>query len=166
MIISRHASPFSRNFRRSPGLVSIFDEINREMASTMVEHLFTGFLDSSSAEGKTGASNLEFPGGLMREMKRRMEGSSTFNSPWRSFFKEGWGNETEEGYFWTAKEKSTYLFLSRRTDENGGFSTGESTRLASPQCTLDERSFPGCGSGRNGAERRLMRMKNISPPKI
>ena len=90
------------------------------MAGRMVGELFTGFLDADDKAGKASPMDLGFLTGILRQMKKGVEGSSAFTSPWRSLF--NLANEDEEGYFWTEGKKYLLIFVS----------TGEKERRAGP----------------------------------
>jgi uncharacterized protein len=148
--LRKHES-FIRNFARSPGLVTFFEEINNEMASRMVGHLFTGFLESSSEEGKTGPQDLDFLIRMLRELKANGEGSSPFNSPWRSFLSKGsLGPEAEEGYFWTEGKKYLLLFVAPNTKGRGSSASGDALAVLRLNVRAVREQFPEVHAGVTG----------------
>ena len=142
---------FIRNLASSPGVVPFFQGINEEMASNMVGHLFTGFLESSSAGGDTTPQDLNFLIKVLKEMKANVEGSSRVASPWRSFFsKDGWADEAENGYFFTEGKRYLLLFVAPNTKGKGASSQGEAlATLRRTVGTMKER-FPGIQAGVTG----------------
>ncbi|MGD0231245.1 MAG: MMPL family transporter, partial [Syntrophorhabdales bacterium] len=125
----REHGSFIRDFARSPSLAAFFEEVNDQMAASMVGELFTGFLNEGNKAAKKNPMDLGFLVQTLRQMKMAMEGPSAFASPWRSFFKEGPGEEDEEGYFWT--ENKRYLLVLVTPNLKGeGFSKGQQALAA------------------------------------
>ncbi len=106
--LSENAS-LIRDVACSPGLPTFFEAINDQMAGHMVGELFTGFLDTDEKVVKASPMDLGFLIGILRQMKRGIEGSSAFVSPWRSLFNVA--NETEQGYFWTEGKRYLLIFV-------------------------------------------------------
>jgi hopanoid biosynthesis associated RND transporter like protein HpnN len=142
---------FLKNIVESPGLVTFFRQINTEMTGTMVGELFTGFLDEKRPGGAGEEMNLAFLVQFLRQMKASVEGSRSYSSPWQSFFlKDGWRDESEEGYLWT--EDRRYLLISVKPTANGqGASKSGSPLKALRQAIAELRpDFPGINVGVTG----------------
>ena len=148
--LRKHES-FIRDFAHSPGLVTFFEGINSEMASRMVGHLFTGFLEPSDRKEEGGPEDLDFLLRILREMKANLEGSSTFSSPWRSFFsKGGWNLETEEGYFWTEGKKYLLLFAEPNTRGRGASAAADSLAVLRRSVQAVKEKLPDVQAGVTG----------------
>ena len=98
-----------RDIAGSPGLPAFFEAINDQMAGRMVGELFTGFLNTDDEAGKPSPMDLKFLIEILRQMKRGIEGSSAFTSPWLSLF--NLTNEDGQGYFWTEGKKYLLIFV-------------------------------------------------------
>jgi hypothetical protein len=146
----REHGTFIRNFARSPGLLTFFDQINNEMAERMVGELFTGFLGTEKPQdGKP--MDLQFLIRVLHEMKDQLHGHASFTSPWRSFFVNGGADdESEEGYFWTENKQYLLLFITPGRAA-GGFSRWQAP-LAKLRRTITEvkTGFPGINVGVTG----------------
>jgi len=117
--LDRHQQ-FLQNLARSPGLATFFEGVNSEMTSSMVGHLFTGFLEPSKEGGEGEPMDLQFLIDALRGMKAHVEGSPLFVSPWRSFFSKGsWKSEDEEGYLWTGGKKFLLVFVTPKASAQG-----------------------------------------------
>lgn len=142
---------FIKNLSQSPGLVKFFEEVNNEMASHMIGQLFTGFLEPSSEEGKGEPMDLDFLLRVLREMKANIEGSSSFTSPWNSFFsKVGWTAEPEEGYFWTNEKKYLLIFVSPNTQGSGGSTEKDALTALRQHVAAVKQRFPDIEAGVTG----------------
>ena len=103
---------FIEEMAKSPTLINFFEQINQKMSSKMVEELFTGFLNEPSSGVSKKPFDLGFLIQALTEMKRSLDGESGFNSPWGSLLtKESFGNDSEEGYFWTKNKRYLLLFV-------------------------------------------------------
>jgi len=148
--LGKHES-FIQSLARAPGLVAFFEAINDEMTSNMVGELFTGFLRPSSEAGETGPHDLDFLLRVLGEMKTNIEGSSTFNSPWRPFFlKGGWGDEADEGYFWTEGKKHLLVFVAPNTKGTAAVTTGKALTMLRQTVAAVRGQFPDVHAGVTG----------------
>lgn len=97
----------------SPNMVSFLDLVNQEMASRMVDALFTDFLRAPKDEDIKGEEpmDLGFLIATLQGFSNYLEGRSDYVSPWSSLFKESnWDRETS-GYFWVADKKFLLVFV-------------------------------------------------------
>jgi hopanoid biosynthesis associated RND transporter like protein HpnN len=148
--LGKHES-FIQGLARAPGLVTFFEAINDEMTSNMVGELFTGFLRPSPEGGDTRPHDLDFLLSVLREMKTNIEGSSTFSSPWRPFFlKGGWGDETNEGYFWTEGKRYLLVFVAPNTKGAGASTAGKALAALRQTVAAVRGQFPDVQAGVTG----------------
>lgn len=108
----REHREFLEKLVESPSLTNFFEQINYEMTSRMVGELFTGYLDENPPGTPKKPVDLDFLIRVLTEMNRSLDGNGRFISPWGSLFtKESWGNDSEEGYFWTKNKQYLLLFI-------------------------------------------------------
>lgn len=142
---------FIRKFVQSPGLCTFFEQVNNEMAERMVGELFTGFLDVGGRQDRK-PMDLQFLIRTLGEMKGYLKGTAAFASPWNSFFAQGdWGDEGEEGYFWTENKRYLLLFVTP-AEAAEGFSPGQAS-LAQLRQTINAvrtTGFPDINVGVTG----------------
>lgn len=113
---------FLKNFTDSPGLVNLLREIDREMASAMIEEVFTGFLDEEKTDRGESPLNFDLLLGLIGNMKAWLDGDTSRADPWSTFFiPKSAGNASEEGYFWTENKRYLLVFVTPKNRE-GTFS--------------------------------------------
>ena len=140
--LREHAS-LVQDIARTPGLAVFFEAINNQMAGHMVGELFTGFLNGDDKAGKASPMDLGFVTGVLREMKKGIEGSSAFASPWHSLF--NLANEDEEGYFWTEGKKYLLIFV-----EPGKKNEGQALTSLRKALTSLKTDFPDINAGVTG----------------
>ena len=138
----------------NPNLTNFFEQINYEMTSKMVGELFTGYLDESPPTPGTPKKpvDLDFLIRVLTEMNRSMGGNGRFISPWESLFtKESWGNDSEEGYFWTTNKRYLLLFITpTKKDDFAG--TWESLTALRKAIAQTQAHFPDVKAGVTGQE--------------
>lgn len=102
-----------------PDLVSFLDLVNSEMASRMVQALFTDFLKIPTAEGsgKQEPMDLGFLIQTLRGMSKYLEGKPEYFSPWASFFKEDAWDRELEGYFWVDEKRLLLFFVTPKREK-------------------------------------------------
>jgi uncharacterized protein len=144
---------FIEEMVKSPTLVNFFGQINREMASKMVEELFTGFLEESSEGKPKKPFDLDFLIRVLEELNGFLDGEGQFSSPWESLLvKEGRGKESEEGYFWTKDKRYLLLFI-KPGKEAGSFAAAvASLTVLRKTITQVQADFPGIEAGVTGQE--------------
>ena len=143
---------FLEEMAKSPTLINFFEQINQEMASKMVGELFTGFLDKASPESSKEPLDLDFLIRALREMKGSLDGDEHFTSPWGSLLtKESFGNDPEEGYFWTKNKHYLLLFVTPTTTLDFA---GTRHSLAALRKTIAQlqANFPGVKVGVTGLD--------------
>ncbi len=136
-----------RTMARSPGVVAFFEALNNEMASRMVEALFTGFLDEDRGEGAP--MDLRFLIELLKQIKGELHGSGASASTWGGFFsKEGFDEETA-GYSWTEGNKYLLVLVTPAPTKKelvGGKALAELRRILADA----QRHFPDINAGVTG----------------
>ena len=149
--IQEHRS-LIENLAQSPSLTNFFRQINQEMTSTMVEELFTGFLEEKSGS-KSEPVNLDFLIRVLREMKEWLDGGTSLVSPWKSFFtKQSWEDTSEEGYFWTEKKHYLLLFVTPRKI-GSSFTKGRESLIALRKMIAQvQANFPDIQAGVTGPD--------------
>ncbi len=143
--------PFIQSLTHTPGLVTFFEAINDEMTSNMVGELFTGFLRPSPEGNGPGPHDLDFLLRVLREMKANIEGSPAFSSPWRPFFlKGGWGDDANEGYFWTEGKKYLLVFVAPNIKGVGASTAGKALAALRQAVAAAKGQFPDVHAGVTG----------------
>ena len=94
---------------KAPSLVNFFRLVNEEMASRMVQEIFTGFLDEKAEAEKP--LDLDFLIRTLRAMDRWLDGETSFVSPWEYFLIGKSENDPWECYFWTENRQYLLLFI-------------------------------------------------------
>jgi len=108
----REHREFLEKLVENPSLTNFFEQINYEMTSKMVGELFTGYLEENPPDTPKKPVDLDFLIHTLTQMKSALDDSGRFISPWESLFtKESWGNDSEEGYFWTKDKRYLIIFI-------------------------------------------------------
>jgi hopanoid biosynthesis associated RND transporter like protein HpnN len=109
---------FIKNLAQSPNVVEFFRLANAEIASGVVEELFTGFLSDKPSGQRGEPVDLTLLINSLKSMKDYLGGNG-FSSPWATFFSgESW-DEDSEGYFWTENKRYLILFVTPAKADKG-----------------------------------------------
>lgn len=102
-----------------PDLTNFLEVVNAEMASRMVQALFTDFLKTPETEAgvKKEPMDLGFLIQTLRGMLSYLEGGHDYFSPWAAFFKEDAWDKDLEGYFWVAEKRLLLFFVTPRREK-------------------------------------------------
>jgi hopanoid biosynthesis associated RND transporter like protein HpnN len=147
--LASHES-FIQGLARAPGLVTFFDAVNKEISSSMVGQVFTGFLQPENKQGTGGPADLAFLVRILEEMKGATEGSADFRSPWGSFFSNGaWEDEADQGYLWTEGKKYLLVFVAPAANSGAAGQGNALTALRQAVSAIRER-FPDVQAGVTG----------------
>jgi hopanoid biosynthesis associated RND transporter like protein HpnN len=147
--MNEHAVTIER-IANSPGLVTLFEELNSQIATEMVGELFTGFLDEGPSKEKM-PQDLTFLIQLLDGMKRGIEGSGSFTSPWGSLFDDkGGGIQPEDGYNWTDDKKYLVISVAAKLHGDGVATAGESLHALRQTIAELKGRFPGINVGVTG----------------
>jgi len=158
--LREHAS-LIRDIARIPGLAAFFEAINDQMAGHMVGELFTGFLKADDNAGKASPTDLRFLIGVLREMKKGIEGAgpSAFASPWRALF--DLTSEEEQGYFWTEGKKYLLIFIEPAKKNEGQALTALRETIASLKADHPEISAGVTGQKALDEDEKTLAFKDI-----
>lgn len=104
---------------QKPDLTNFLEVVNSEMASRMVQALFTDFLKTPETEGggKQEPMDLGFLIHTLRGILSYLQGGNEYLSPWSSFFKEDSLDKELEGYFWVADKRFLLFFVTPRREK-------------------------------------------------
>lgn len=144
---------FIKNFSQAPSLITLLRELNHEMASSMVEELFTGFLkEEKQSQGKKPV-DLSFLIRILDQINGWMDGQQRFTSPWDAFFTNTeWGNESEEGYFWTDNKRYLLIFVTPQKEANSFTNAQKSLKNLRKTISRVQADFPDITAGVTGQE--------------
>ncbi len=144
-----------RSLAASPGLTTLFEGINREMASSMVDELFTGFLDQPAQETIKDPMDLTFVIRTLTDMKRYLDTGKTYVSPWQSVFTgDAWNRSaSDDGYFWTKEKRCLLLFVTpKSTDSSFSDKLDALKQLRANIARLQKTSYQDIQAGVTGQE--------------
>lgn len=104
---------------QEPDLTNFLEVVNSEMASRMVQALFTDFLKTTETEGggKQEPMDLGFLIETLRGILSYLQGGKEYLSPWSAFFKEDAWDKELEGYFWVAEKRFLLFFVTPRREK-------------------------------------------------
>ena len=142
---------FIGNLARSPNVSEFFKLINAEIASGVVEELFTGFLDDKPARPQGQPLDLTLLISSLKSMEDYLD-NNVFKSPWGTFFSgESW-DESSEGYFWTENKRYLLLFVTPAKADKG-FGKAQASLAALRQTVAKvQADFPDIKAGVTGQE--------------
>jgi uncharacterized protein len=142
---------FIQRLARSPNVTEFFKLANAEIASGVVEELFTGFLSDKPSGPKGEPLDLTLLINSLKSMRDYLEGNG-YTSPWATFFSgESW-DEDSEGYFWTENKRYLLLFVTPSKAEKG-FGSSKGSLEALRQTILKvQADFPDIKAGVTGQE--------------
>jgi len=144
---------FIQNFAQTPSLTTLLRELNHEMASSMVGELFTGFLKDETLPNGKKPMDLTFLIRILGQMNEWLDGQRRFTSPWATFFTNtDWGNESEEGYFWTENKLYLLVFVTPLKEENSFTNAQKSLTQLRKTIASVQTGFPDIRAGVTGQE--------------
>jgi len=110
---------FIESINASPGLNNLFNHINTEIASGMVDSLMTDFLgeDDTADEKKNEENDLNLMIRVLEEMNRSLEKEYHYQSPWQSLFNSGEESLSDKGYLVSKNEKLLFILAVPNKDE-------------------------------------------------
>ena len=119
----------------------------------MVEELFTGFLKEEHAEADKKPLDLDLLIRILGAMKKRLDGDTSFASPWGSFFTKGsWDDDSKEGYFWTENKRYLLFFITPKKIDTS-FANAQPSLLALRKAIAQVKAdFPDVNVGVTGQE--------------
>ena len=98
----------------SHSLDDLFARINREITTTLVGRVFTGFLDDEDADAAP--PDLTLLLSLLRELTQWLEGSRTYRSPWATALGGGPEGPPRDGHLWSDDGRLLLVLADPRKD--------------------------------------------------
>src|SRR5262249_59147154 len=95
---------FLRSFAATPGVVSLLDGLDQELAVGFVAHLFDLGLQNTQDE-----DGLRFLDALLDQLRTALAGSAAAPAPWAQLIGEGIADHEDDGYF-VSKDRR-FLFI-------------------------------------------------------
>ena len=110
---------FIESLNASPGLNNLFNHINSEIASGMVDSLMTDFLGEGDTvdEKKNEENDLNLVIRVLEEMNRSFEKEYHYQSPWQSLFNSGEESLRDKGYLVSKNEKLLFILAVPNKDD-------------------------------------------------
>jgi uncharacterized protein len=142
---------FIKDLALSPNITNFLKLANAEIASGVVEELFTGFLNLKPSRPKVEPLDLTLLINSLKSMKDYLDGNN-YTSPWATFFTgESW-DEDSEGYFWTENKRYLLLFVTpAKADKGFGKAQGSLAALRQTIAKV-QADFPDIKTGVTGQE--------------
>jgi hopanoid biosynthesis associated RND transporter like protein HpnN len=132
---------------RDPRLVTFYGLINRQITEATLANLFTGFLE---VKQKAALPNVTLLNATLKQLARSLEHHQPYVSPFKAYFPAGITNLSQQGYFFTAKEKFLLFMVTQKT---GGFSTSiRNLALLRQIVKRLQARFPGLQAGVTGPD--------------
>ncbi|RMF88159.1 MAG: hypothetical protein D6736_11195 [Nitrospinota bacterium] len=100
---------------RRPTLNTLFAQINRKASSKAVSTLISGLLGApkpAPSSSEDSSIDLGFVQAVLRQMNAYLQGSTTFVSPWETFFVTEKKQITHDGFYVSENEKLLFLLVS------------------------------------------------------
>src|SRR5262245_44963660 len=137
---------FIESFAAAPGLVSLVDALNREIAAAFAAH----FLDLGLGDGAT-AGDLRFLKTLLAQMLERIERDVPYRSPWGSMLANT-DPDDDRGYFFSDNKRLLFV-LADPVGKSGSSFTADRAAIEDirRQIALLRAAFPGVEAGVTGA---------------
>jgi hopanoid biosynthesis associated RND transporter like protein HpnN len=106
----------------SPTLQNLLALVNREVTTSLVSHLFTGFLEDTPQE-KPPDLNLLLT--LLQQMDTWLQGSRSYQSPWAAALMENAAAFSQDGFLWSDDKHLLFVFVTPKApvSDVSGFST-------------------------------------------
>jgi uncharacterized protein len=112
----------------SHSLDDLFARINREITTTLVGRVFTGFLDDEDADAAP--PDLTLLLSLLRELTQWLEGSRTYRSPWATALGGGPEGPPRDGHLWSDDGRLLFVLA----DPEGIRPSSTASRPPSTRC--------------------------------
>jgi uncharacterized protein len=142
---------FIENLARSPNVTEFFRLINGEIASGVVEELFTGFLNDKPSRPQGQPLDLTLLINSLKSMRDYLD-NNVYRSTWGTFFTgESW-DEDSEGYFWTENKRYLLLFVTPAKTGNGFDTAQDSLAALRKTVARVQADFPDVKAGVTGQE--------------
>jgi uncharacterized protein len=136
-----------RGLARDPRLVTFYGLINQQITQATLANLFTGFLE---VKQKATLPNVTLLNATLKQLARSLEGVQPYVSPFNAYFPSGITDLSEQGYFFTAKDKFLLFMV---TQKPGGFASSiHNLALLRQIVRRLQARFPGQQAGVTGAD--------------
>jgi len=135
---------FIESFAAAPGLVTLMDAMDREMATAFAAHVFDLGLGDD-----TPAGDLQFLETLLTEMGERINGAVPYRSPWGSLMAVT--NADDDGYFFS-DNKRLLLILADPDGKSANSFTADRDAIEGIRHRISQlrATFPGVKAGVTG----------------
>jgi len=135
---------FIESYAAHPTLPQLLDGLNQQIANATA----LGFFDVGLRTG--GQTDLRFLESTIDQISARLDGKSTYTSPWQSAFSVGRLDDPDAGYYFSSDRRYLFLFVKQRREE-GNFAESRGTIEAIRQTVRRlAPEFPGVSAGVTG----------------
>jgi len=93
----------------SPTLQNLIALVNREVTTSLVGHLFTGFLEEDTPQEKP--PDLSLLLALLQQMDEWLQGSRSYRSPWANALTENAEAFSQDGFLWSDDHHLLFVFV-------------------------------------------------------
>ena len=135
---------FIESYAAHPTLPRLLEGLNQQIANATA----LGFFDVGVRTG--GQTDLRFLESTIEQISARLDGASTYTSPWAAAFSVGRLDDPDAGYFFSSDRRYLFLFVKQQREE-GNFAesrgTIEAIRGAIGRLAPE---FPGVSAGVTG----------------
>jgi uncharacterized protein len=142
---------FIEKLARSPNVADYFKLINAEIATGVVEELFTGFLNDKPSRPQGQPLDLTLLINSLKSMKDHLN-EKAYTSPWGAFFSGDSWDEASEGYFWTENKRYLLFFVTPSKTARGFGGAHESLKALRQTISRVQADFPDIRAGATGQE--------------
>ena len=111
---------FIESYAAHPTLPRLLEGLNQQIANAMA----LGFFDLGLGGG--GQTDLRFLESTIDQISARLDGKSTYTSPWTTAFSVGRLDDPDAGYFFSSDRHWLFLFV-RQTRQDGNFAESRGT---------------------------------------
>ena len=135
---------FIEAYAAHPTLPRLLEGLNQQIANAMA----LGFFDLGLAG--SGSTDLRFLEAVLDQIAARLDGKSTYTSPWATAFSEGRLDDPDAAYYFSSDRHWLFLFVQQRREE-GNFADSRGT-IEAIRGTIAglRRDFPDVQAGVTG----------------
>ncbi len=136
---------FVEGYAARPSLARLLEALNQQIANAMA----LGFLDLGLGGGGS-AADLRFFESVIDQVTVRLDGATTYVSPWATAFSMGRFDDPDAGYFFSADRRLLFLFV-RQERQEGNFGSNRATIQRIRRAIASLRAeFPDVAAGVTG----------------
>ncbi|MHC1742709.1 MAG: MMPL family transporter [Syntrophobacteraceae bacterium] len=138
-----------------PELLSFLKILNQQMASRMVDELFTGFLvegETKETKDKEEPFDLGFVIDTLEGMSSYLKGATDFNSPWTTLLTGLSWDADQEGYFWESHKRYLIAFVTPNKSDDGVLVTLDALEQLRKHIQELKTTYPDVDAGVTGQE--------------